>query len=257
VLQGDNAVIMSQLQGDFKVKKENLKKLYWSTVHLKEQFDQFEVQTITSTENSRAKSLASRAVATKKTQGFEGMDLKGDKHHQYVNGTPSLTSQAPPKAQSIDDGMHTLSPIIPSKQYLLRFDGGSRGNPGISGSGMVIYDDHQQEVWCGWKFLDGRSTNNEAEYTALLVGLQCALSLGIRKLRVQGDSELIVRQLEGRYQVKDERLKELYNETKALVTRFDEIEIRHIPRAMNKRADELANQAMDSRESFGFHVIDA
>ena len=258
VLQGDNHVILNQLQGSFNVKKETLRKLYWTTIELKEKFDLFEVQPINVAENSRAKTLASRAVASKKSFGLEGQDnLKPAPGEDQVGSSetaPPNEEQAPTQEQPEEDdaGTEAASPIEPHKRYLLQFDGGSRGNPGVAGAGMVIYDDKQQEVWCGWKFLEHRATNNDAEYTALIVGLKCAFSLGITDLRVEGDSELIVRQLEGRYQVKVGRLRELWHEAKEIIPKFDNIEIRHIPRAQNKRADELANMAMDSRESFGF-----
>lgn len=276
VLQGDNHVIVNQLGGNFNVRKKKLQHLYWATIDLKEQFEQFEVQPINSTENSAAKSLASRAVATKKSYGLEGQDkpqkesftdedaAKGKPREPAPSPTctqdPIEDEQAPrdhhAEEPENDDGGEATSPIEPHRRYLLRFDGGSRGNPGIAGAGMVIYDDQAQEVWCGWKFMDGRATNNEAEYTSLIVGLQCAQSLGITNVRVEGDSELIVRQLDGRYQVKSGRLQVLYQECKELVGSFDNIEIRHIPRAQNHRADELANQAMDSRESFGFVAVE-
>lgn len=316
VLQGDNHVILKQLEGSITVEKEELKRLCWMTVALKEQFlGQFEVQPINPAENAKAKSLASRAVATKKSYNLEGQDRQTPEEKKaaeevqvaasddandettnhlietaapiaraaaaasaaFVAPPARVQEQKPPQAAPVkqaavatagavnggaaatsktytedDDGVDPASVIDPRRRYLMRFDGGSRGNPGLAGAGMVIYDDNQQEVWCGWKFLEYRATNNDAEYTALIVGLKCALSLGITNLRVEGDSELIVRQLEGRYQVKEGRLRELWKESKELIPLFDFIEIRHIPRAKNKRADELANAAMDSQGSFGF-----
>lgn len=285
VLQGDNHVILKQLDGSFNVTKDEIRKLYWTTIDLKEKFDLFEVQPINATQNGRAKLLASRAVATKRSEGLEeygdwALDPSLDSIAEpVVSLSPSsapwqqpaeLIAAYPLQNRAKQEGAaplkdvpavevkttpDSLSPISTTKRYLLRFDGGSRGNPGIAGAGMVIYDDMKQEVWCGWKFLEYRATNNDAEYTALVVGLKCALSLGITNLRVEGDSELIVRQLEGRYKVKTLRLMTLYRDCKDLISKFEKIEVRHIPRAQNARADQLANVAMDSQESFGFEDL--
>ena len=285
VLQGDNHVLLKQLEGSFNVTKDELRKLYWTTIDLKEKFDLFEVQPINTTQNNRAKLLASRAVATKRSEGLEKYDdwapdasldsrpepvvslrppsapMERPSGHDSAAPLENVANQetASPlqdfPAVEVKKTPQAISPILKSKRYLLRFDGGSRGNPGIAGAGMVIYDDMKQEVWCGWKFLEYTATNNDAEYTALLVGLKCALSLGITNLKVEGDSELIVRQLEGRYKVKTSRLMTLYRDCKDLISKFEKIEVRHIPRAQNSRADQLANVAMDSRESFGFEDV--
>ncbi|MFH2127100.1 MAG: ribonuclease HI family protein, partial [Pseudomonadota bacterium] len=120
----------------------------------------------------------------------------------------------------------------------------SRGNPGPAGAGAVLYDDQGQEVAALSRYL-GRTTNNEAEYQALLMGLKRAQELGAQRLTVKMDSELIVRQLEGRYQVKAPGLKPMYAEAKRLLQGFASVTILHVRREFNKRADELANQAMD------------
>lgn len=98
-------------------------------------------------------------------------------------------------------------------------------------------------------------SNNAAEYSAILLGLRCAHSLGIRKLIVEGDSELIIRQLTGKYRVRDDRLKELWAPTKQAMDEFDSIKISHIFRHDNRRADWLANHAMDTLSSHGFEEV--
>jgi len=144
--------------------------------------------------------------------------------------------------------------IDPTKTYKLMFDGGSRGNPGIAGAGMVLYDsDTDQEVWHGWKYIE-KATNNQAEYTGILMGLQHARDIGVRRIQCLGDSELIVKQLTGVYKVKSEMLQDLYQETKALLNDFEKVELKHIYRDENKRADELANEAMDNQNDFGFDL---
>jgi ribonuclease HI len=144
----------------------------------------------------------------------------------------------------------------PGKTYLLRFDGGSRGNPGTAGSGMVLYDEDMHEKWCGWKYLGSDRTNNEAEYNALLLGMQCARSLGITKLRAEGDSLLIVRQLKGVYRVKHPRIVPLFQACQDVIDTFDSFQVEHIPRLENSRADQLANEAMDTKQNFGFEEFD-
>ena len=91
----------------------------------------------------------------------------------------------------------------------------------------------------------GVTTNNVAEYRALIAGLEAALALGARRVEARIDSELIVRQAIGRYKVKNPGLIPLHNRLLALRSRFDEVVFRHVPRTQNKRADALANQALD------------
>ena len=150
-----------------------------------------------------------------------------------------------------DDPAHH-EPIDSSRDYLLRFDGGSRGNPGIAGAGMVIYDDQGKEVWCGWKYHGEPTTNNVAEYLGMMYGIKCAKSFGITKLIVEGDSQLVVRQITGQYRCREATLRKFRDASLELIDHFDYFEIRHIPRAENSRADWLANHAMDLRESHGF-----
>ncbi|MCB2192275.1 MAG: ribonuclease HI family protein [Deltaproteobacteria bacterium] len=126
----------------------------------------------------------------------------------------------------------------------LHSDGGSRGNPGPAGAGAVLYDEQGNEVAALSRYL-GTTTNNEAEYQALIMGLNEAKRLGAQSLTVKMDSELIVRQLEGKYRVKAPGLKPMYAEAKRLLQDFASVTILHVRREFNKRADELANQAMD------------
>lgn len=139
--------------------------------------------------------------------------------------------------------------LSPTSVYVLQFDGGSRGNPGVSGSGMVLYDESGHEIWHARHFVGKSSTNNEAEYAALLIGLQCSKIMGAQNLVIQGDSELIVKQIQGKYRCKSPSLIPYYTSTKKLLNAFKTWEICHIPRAQNSRADSLANDAMDSFDS--------
>jgi ribonuclease HI/probable phosphoglycerate mutase len=125
-------------------------------------------------------------------------------------------------------------------------DGASRGNPGEAGAGIVLLDDNNQELIARSLYL-GRSTNNVAEYKALVLGLEAATQLGCRRLTIFMDSQLIVRQVQGRYKVKNANLKPLFDKVKGLLANINKWSIDHIPRAENKRADELANRGIDEK----------
>lgn len=124
-------------------------------------------------------------------------------------------------------------------------DGGARGNPGPAAVGVVVKD-------AGGGVLEergeriGTATNNVAEYRALLLGIERAAKLGADELELIGDSELIVRQVEGRYKVKDATLRELHGEVKRALRPFEgRWAIRHVRRAENADADRLVNVALD------------
>ena len=125
-------------------------------------------------------------------------------------------------------------------------DGASRGNPGPAGAGVVLLDDKGRELCTRAEYL-GRCTNNVAEYRALILGLQAAREIGCMKPAVFLDSELIVRQITGRYKVKNATLKPLFAEVRNLLQGFDSYTIAHVPRAQNSRADELANRGIDEK----------
>jgi ribonuclease HI len=124
-------------------------------------------------------------------------------------------------------------------------DGGARGNPGPAAIGVVVRDDDGEVVRERAETI-GRATNNVAEYKALLRGIAEAADLGADELELVGDSELIVRQVEGRYKVKDATMKELHAEAKRALAGFDSWSIRHVKRAQNADADLLVNAALDA-----------
>jgi ribonuclease HI len=123
-------------------------------------------------------------------------------------------------------------------------DGGSRGNPGPSGYGVSIEDAAGRPIADLNEFL-GVKTNNFAEYSGLLAALEYALSHGHPRLRVVADSELMVKQMKGQYRVNSPDLRPLWEEAKRRAARLERFEIQHVLRGKNKRADALANQAMD------------
>jgi ribonuclease HI len=123
-------------------------------------------------------------------------------------------------------------------------DGACRGNPGVGGAGAVIIDDGGQVLWEGSEYL-GHCTNNIAEYKALILGLKGALALGIDRLEVYLDSELLANQVNGSYKVKNENLKILMQEIRKLISAFETANVRHVRRCHNELADKLANRAID------------
>ncbi len=128
---------------------------------------------------------------------------------------------------------------------VMNIDGGSRGNPGPAGAGIVIRAaDDDTVLFAGGEFL-GRQTNNAAEYAALLAGLKVADKLGAGEVKVLSDSELLVRQMTGRYRVKNPNLKKLFEQAQNLLGRFSRCSFGHVPREKNIDADRLANQAMN------------
>ena len=131
-----------------------------------------------------------------------------------------------------------------SEKVTIYTDGASRGNPGPAGIGAVIYDDGGREAHTVSRRI-GRATNNEAEYQAAIAGLEAALALGARQVELRMDSELVVRQLDARYKVRNPRLARLFGRVKDLQWRFESFRAMSIPREQNRRADQLANQALD------------
>lgn len=125
-------------------------------------------------------------------------------------------------------------------------DGAARGNPGDAGIGIVIKDGQDRKIRELYKFI-GQATNNIAEYTALIYGLQEALISGLKDVVVYSDSELLVKQLNGEYKVKNSNLRPQFEQFLHLKSGFQGLEVKQISREKNKQADKLANQAIDSR----------
>ncbi len=124
-------------------------------------------------------------------------------------------------------------------------DGGARGNPGPAAIGVVVHgpdgevlDERSERI--------GHATNNVAEYRALLAGIELAAAHGAEELELVGDSELVVRQMEGRYKVKDATMRELHEKAKRALGSFGNWSIRHVRREENADADRLVNQALDA-----------
>jgi len=133
---------------------------------------------------------------------------------------------------------------------VLKSDGGARGNPGPAGAGFVLLGDDGAIKWSGGRYL-GETTNNIAEYEALIWGLEVAYFTGVTHITVCADSELVVKQINGEYRVKHANLKPLHQRALALLARFKSSQVTYIPRERNKEADSLVNEAIDARSEVG------
>jgi len=129
----------------------------------------------------------------------------------------------------------------------IHVDGGSRGNPGPAGAGVVIRSADDGTILFEGGYFIGRATSNVAEYQGLLRGLERAAALGANEARVFADSELLVRQMTGVYRVRNPGLKPLFEQARRHIGQFRRVRFTHVPRTENADADRLANQAMNLR----------
>jgi ribonuclease HI len=137
---------------------------------------------------------------------------------------------------------------MPKELHVVAYtDGGARGNPGPAGAGAVIYDESGNTELATVSEYIGETTNNVAEYAAVLMVLEKAHELGASVVHIRLDSELVQRQMTGVYRVKQPHLQTLYVRIHNLSQKFKKVSYEHVRREKNKRADELANQAMDRR----------
>ncbi|HPN72381.1 MAG TPA: ribonuclease HI family protein [Candidatus Omnitrophota bacterium] len=136
-----------------------------------------------------------------------------------------------------------------SPEVVLFIDGASRGNPGPGAVGAVLYSSSGQKINEISRYV-GETTNNVAEYLALIYGLQEAFFAGAERVSVNTDSQLVARQLKGTYKVRDAKMKVFFDIAKNLFRGFQDVSIHEIPREKNSEADSLANQALDSRVLF-------
>ncbi|MHC4114434.1 MAG: phosphoribosylglycinamide formyltransferase [Planctomycetota bacterium] len=129
-------------------------------------------------------------------------------------------------------------------EIIIYTDGGSRGNPGPSAAAFVLTDSDGKHLDAKGLFL-GNATNNIAEYTGIIKALEAAIEIGAGKVTVFSDSELLVRQLKGKYKVKSENLKPLFCRALDLLNKFQNWKVKHVAREKNKEADKLVNQALN------------
>ena len=158
-------------------------------------------------------------------------------------GKDGNTDSLPFSSQrAADPGGVPIFRDVPFVRVTIHVDGAAKGNPGPAGIGVTIRD-LERTVFEEGRYV-GEMTNNMAEYRALVFGLEKALEYGARHVVVFSDSELVVRQMNGQYRVRSERLVSLYEQAQTLCRSLESFEIRYIPRAQNQRADALADQAI-------------
>jgi ribonuclease HI len=158
------------------------------------------------------------------------------------------------KRPSVPKGAGLFGEAEPERKaiaaYQANVDGGSRGNPGPAAYGVVVRDPRGEIVTRLKKYI-GKNTNNVAEYFGLIAALDYAQNHGIRALRIESDSELMVKQMGGQYKVKSEELKPLFERAKKMSQTFESFRISHVYREQNKEADALVNQALDETSGAG------
>jgi len=158
------------------------------------------------------------------------------------------------KRPSVPKGAGLFGEADPERKaiaaYQANVDGGSRGNPGPAAYGVVVRDPRGEIVARLKKYI-GNNTNNVAEYFGLIAALDYAQNHGIRALRVESDSELMVKQMRGQYKVKSAELKPLFERAKKMSQTFEIFRISHVYREQNKEADALVNQALDETSGSG------
>lgn len=157
--------------------------------------------------------------------------------HGHAPRSGGLFADAPPEHKAVP-------------AYRANVDGGSRGNPGPAAYGVVVQNE-KGEVVARLKKYIGLSTNNVAEYFGLIAALDYAQTHGIRALRVESDSELLVKQMRGQYKVKSGDLRPLHERAKKMAQSLESFRIDHVYREQNREADKLVNQALDETSGGG------
>lgn len=161
-------------------------------------------------------------------------------------GLEAAEGSAPPRPARAMAVGSSLGLRSPAREFVVFSDGASRGNPGPAGAGAVLALASGEVVERLGLFL-GTQTNNHAEYMGAILGLGRARALGADEVELVADSQLLIRQLAGRYKVKSPTLRPLYEEALALLTAFRRHGLRHIPREENLEADAMSNRAIDER----------
>ncbi len=141
--------------------------------------------------------------------------------------------------------VHLLKVNLSITKAIINVDGAARGNPGPAAIGAIIKDEAGNVIGRISRAI-GVTTNNQAEYRAIIAGLEKAVKAGIRQVIVQSDSELVVNQINGRYKIKNTALRPLYQEAVKSIGRLEKFTIVYVPRERNTEADGLANKALDN-----------
>jgi ribonuclease HI len=178
-----------------------------------------------------------------------GLTLPGarDLLQAAANAFEAATGPVPAARPSQTSGPGPLPAVHrPARELRVFSDGASRGNPGPAGAGAVLALPTGEVVERLGLFL-GTQTNNHAEYMGAILGLRRARALGADEVELVADSQLLIRQLAGRYRVKSTALRPLYEEARELLAGFRRHSLTHLPREENREADEMSNRAIDER----------
>ena len=170
-------------------------------------------------------------------------------HHDEVTDLTSLLLGIL-QQEAVTDELYSTVPSIDanstsSKSTIVYSDGGSRGNPGPSAAGFVILNDRQEIMEQGGEYL-GITTNSQAEYHGVRLGLERALELGLKRIDFRVDSMLVVNQMNGIYKVKNRELWPIYERIKQLVGKFESVRFSHVKREFNQLADGMVNKTLDA-----------
>ncbi len=154
---------------------------------------------------------------------------------------PEITPQD--LSRILRESADMVDPLL--EEIVVMVDGAARGNPGPAGAGFLIRAGRETTLRRG-EYL-GEATNNVAEYNALILGLEAAIDMGAIQARVYSDSELLIKQMNGEYRVKNPRLRELFALAQKAAGQLKKVSYSHIPREKNREADRLANMAIDAK----------
>ncbi|ETK88794.1 hypothetical protein F441_07123 [Phytophthora nicotianae CJ01A1] len=176
----------------------------------------------------------------------------------YSLPTTTTDAASPPPFTAVDEPMrepgaqdtNARRASVGGQEWSLHFDGACRGTKSLgAGAGAILRDDHGTAIWTGSIFLDGRQTNNTAEYQALLAGVEAGVAHGCTSIRIEGDSTLVIAQVKGEFSCKDKRLRNYRNRVRKALASIPASTLVHIDRTDNRIADRLANGALDRHAS--------
>jgi len=177
-------------------------------------------------------------------------DKQKSKSKIIIKKKNNINTQIPMEMKETDeelfDGFEVLSTIPTESVLTMYVDGASKGNPGPAGIGIIIYNNDDQFVGKVSSYI-GKKTNNQAEYIALIRAMLIAIYFKTKTLKIRSDSELVVRQLLGEYQVNNSQIKKLYDKVMELKKQIPNFKIEHVMRNFNERADFLAKKAADKK----------
>ena len=169
-----------------------------------------------------------------------------------MNAFDTLMTRRKPVPKDTETGYCIVkgkSTIKENECYLLQFDGLAAPNPGEASGGAILYSPNKEPLYETGEYIEF-ATNNVAEYMGLIIGLRLALEKGFTKLLVEGDSQLILFQIQGKWKVNNNTLQKYNKEACELVSQFEFIAMRHIRRDLNKEADRITNEVVKSKETF-------